>query len=79
MIERGQNNKYKIASLEKAVLDYLYWNPDMQSEEDLEGLRWNTDLISRLEDNNLFWKYLKIFDSKTLNHRVEILMEYSHA
>jgi predicted transcriptional regulator of viral defense system len=79
VIERGQNIKYKIASLEKAVLDYLYWNPDMQSEEDLEGLRWNTDLISRLEDNSLFWKYLKIFDSKTLNHRVEILMEYSHA
>ena len=79
VIERGQNIKYKIASLEKAVLDYLYRNPDMQSEEDLEGLRWNKDLLSRLEDNNLFWKYLKIFDSKTLNHRVEILMEYSHA
>lgn len=79
VIETGQNTKFKIARMEKAVLDYLYWNPDLQSEEDLEGLRWNTDLISSLEDNPLFWKYLKIFNSKTLDRRVKILMEYAHA
>lgn len=79
VIEKGQNTKFKIASLEKAVLDYLYWNPDLQSEEDLEGLRWSTDLISSLDDNPLFWKYLKIFNSKILDRRVRILMEYAHA
>ena len=60
-------------------LDYLYWNPDLQSEEDLEGLRWNTDLISSLDDNPMFWKYLNIFNSKTLNRRVKLVMEYAHA
>jgi predicted transcriptional regulator of viral defense system len=79
VIEKDQNTKFKIARLEKAVLDYLYWNPDMQSEEDLEGLRWNTDLISNLEDNPLFWKYLKVFNSKALDRRIKILMEYAHA
>jgi predicted transcriptional regulator of viral defense system len=79
VIEKDQNTKFKIARLEKAVLDYLYWNPDLQSEEDLEGLRWNTDLISSLNENPLFWKYLKIFNSKTLDRRVKILMEYVHA
>jgi len=79
VIEKDKNIKYKIANLEKAVLDYLYWNPDISSEEDLEGLRWNKDQLTRLEDNLLFWKYLKIFDSKILNHRVEIMMEYIHA
>jgi len=79
VIEKDQHIKYKIARLEKAVLDYLYWNPKLQCEEDLEGLRWNKDLISSLNDNHRFWKYLKIFDSKILNHRVKILMEYAHA
>lgn len=79
VIEKDQNTKFKIARLEKAVLDYLYWNPDIQSEEDLEGLRWNRDLISRLEDNPLFRKYLRIFNSNTLERRVRIMMEYAHA
>ena len=79
VIEKGQNTKFKIAKMEKAVLDYLYWNPDLQSEEDLEGLRWNTGLISSLNDNPLFWKYLRIFNNKTLDRRVKILMEYALA
>ena len=79
VIEKGQNTKFKIARLEKAILDYLYWNPDLQSVEDLEGLRFNKDLISDLEDNTLFRKYLRIFNSKTLDRRVKIMMEYAHA
>lgn len=79
VIEKDQNTKFKIAKLEKAVLDYLYWNPDLQSEEDLEDLRWNTDLISSLDDNLLFWKYLRVINSKVLDRRVKILMEYAHA
>lgn len=79
VVKKDQNTKFKIAWMEKAVLDYLYWNPDLQSEEDLEGLRWNTDLISSLDDNPMFWKYLKIFNSKILDRRVKILMEYAHA
>lgn len=79
VIEKEQNTKFKIARLEKAVLDYLYWNPDLQSEEDLEGLRWSIDLIASMNDNPLFWKYLKIFDSKILYRRVKFMMEYAHA
>ena len=79
VIEKSQNIKFKIAKLEKAVLDYLYWNPDLKSEDDLRGLRWDQDLISHLNDSTLFWKYLNIFNNKTLNQRVKILMEYAHA
>ena len=79
VIEKAKNIKFKIARLEKAVLDYLYWNSSLQSVEDLEGLRWNRDLISNLDDHPLFWKYVKIFNSKVLDRRVRILMEYAHA
>ena len=79
VIQQDRNTKFKIARLEKAMLDYLYWNPDLQSREDLEALRWNTDLISGLDANPLFRKYLKIFNNKVLNRRVKTLMEYAHA
>jgi len=79
IIEKNQTIKFKIARLEKAVLDYLYWNPGLQSENDLKGLRWNQELISSLNDSPLFCKYLKIFNNKALSQRVNILMEYAHA
>ena len=71
--------KYKIARLEKAVLDYLYWNKRVDSTDDFAGLRWNRQELLRLEDNPLFKKYLEIFDNRALERRVDLLMEYIHA
>jgi hypothetical protein len=79
VIENDKRVKYKIASLEKTILDFLYWNPDIESGEDLQGLRWNKEQLGRLEDNPILWKYLKIFNSKSLNRRVDAVMEYIHA
>jgi hypothetical protein len=79
VVEREKKIKYKIASLEKAVLDYLYWNVGIASGEDLEGLRWNKQQLLDLEDNSLFRKYLKIFNNKALARRVEVVLEYIHA
>ncbi len=79
VVEREKKIKYKIASIEKAVLDYLYWNAGIDSGEDLEGLRWNKQQLLYLEDNSLFWKYLKIFNSKALARRVEVVLEFIHA
>jgi len=71
--------KYKIASLEKAVLDYLYWNTRIDSSEDFAGLRWNRQELSGLDDNPLLKKYLMVFNNKALDRRVDLLMEYIHA
>ena len=48
VIEISPNIKFKVARLEKAVLDYLYWNPDLKSEEDWKGLRWNQESYSQV-------------------------------
>ena len=77
--KKSEKIKYKIASLEKAVLDYLYWNSGIASGEDLGGLRWDKGRLLDLEDSPKFWKYLRIFNSKALDRRVEVLMEYIHA
>lgn len=79
VIEKDKMIKYKIASLEKAVLDYLYWNPNIESGADFDGLRWNQEQLGSLENNTLFWKYLIIYNSKALENKVDILMEFIHA
>ncbi len=79
VIEKDKMIKYKIASLEKAVLDYLYWNPNIESGADFDGLRWNQEQLGSLENNTLFWKYLNIYNSKALENKVDILMEFIHA
>jgi predicted transcriptional regulator of viral defense system len=78
VVSPAQTTKHKIASLEKAVLDYLYLNSEVNSTEDLEGLRWNKYPLRRL-DNKLFSKYLEVFDSFALEGRGRLLMEYAHA
>jgi predicted transcriptional regulator of viral defense system len=79
VVKQDQHIQFKIASLEKAVLDYLYWNFSIDSVDDFEGLRWNQQELSSLMDNALFRRYLKVFDNKALERRVELLMEYIHA
>lgn len=79
VIEHDRKIKYKIASLEKTVLDYLYWNTRISSIDDFEGLRWNRQELVGLADNPLFKKYLKIFNNKALERKVYLLLEYIHA
>lgn len=79
VVKQGQRIQFKLASLEKAVLDYLYWNTSIDSLDDFEGLRWNQQELNSLADNALFEKYLKVFDNKALERKVELLLEYIHA
>lgn len=76
VIEISPMKKFKMAKLEKAVLDYLYLNPNIKSSDDLEGLRWNKSQLKDLMDNSIFIQYLKIFNKKALNRRVDHLKEY---
>lgn len=79
VIESGAGNKFKIASLEKALLDYLYLNSGIQSVADFEELRWNrTQLRGRL-DSSIFAKYINIYGKRALESRVNQFMEYLDA
>lgn len=79
VIEHNRLIKYKIASLEKTVLDYLYRNTRISSTDDFEGLRWNRQELVGLADNPLFNKYLEIFNNQSLERKVHLLLEYIHA
>lgn len=71
--------KYMIARLEKAVLDYLYLNPRINTVEDFAALRWNKHELIKLKKDILLQDYLKIFGKRSLEFRVGILMRYLNA
>jgi predicted transcriptional regulator of viral defense system len=75
-----QKNGYTVAfaSLEKAVLDYLYLNPHINSIDDFESLRWNKSVLKSM-DLALLENYLKLFHSKVLTKRIVILKKYIDA
>jgi len=71
--------KYSIARLEKAVLDFLYLNPQINAVEDFEGLRWNKQELIKIKKCSLLQDYLKIFYKRSLEYRVATLMRYLDA
>ena len=73
----GEGGKrYKIASCEKALLDYFYLNPSIKKRADFEGMRINRDLFRRTVDKKKFLEYLKRFNNKALAKRVSGFMEF---
>ncbi|MBN1317733.1 MAG: hypothetical protein JXA42_19775 [Anaerolineales bacterium] len=79
VLEVEKTIKFKIASLEKAVLDTLYWNTGIISIEDFIGLRWNRQELAESMEYSTLEKYQKIFNNKAIDRRVSLLMEYIHA
>lgn len=68
--------KIKIASLEKAILDYLYLNSKIISTDDFESLRWNKQILREEVNKEKLKKYLDIFSNARLSNRVAIMKEY---
>jgi len=79
VIENTPGIKFKIAYLEKALLDYLYLNSKIQSMADFEGLRWNRNQLHDLLDHLMFTRYIKLFDKRALENRVTQFLEYLNA
>lgn len=79
VIENSPGIKFKIAYLEKALLDYLYLNPEIRSFADFEELRWNRVQLHDLLDHSVFTQYGKLFDKRALDDRVNQFLEYLNA
>ena len=79
VIEKSPGIKYKIAYLEKAVLDYLYLHSDVDSGADFEELRWNRMQLLGLLDHSVITRYVKLFDKRALESRINQFMEYLNA
>lgn len=63
------------ASSEKALLDLLYLYPFYKTESDFHDLRLDEDFMQNSLNVSLFQEYLKLFGSKTLEKRANLLLK----
>jgi predicted transcriptional regulator of viral defense system len=78
-IIRYDNKYFKIASPEKAVLDYFYINSHLKKESDFASLRINRDMFSEQIKTKRLRAFLKKFGQKTLKNRMNSFLEFLSA
>lgn len=69
-------HRYQIAEAEKAVLDYLYFNPNIKDDESFKATRFNADEFRKRVNVEKFNKYLEAFNNKALARRVKKFLTY---
>lgn len=67
--------RFKIASPEKSVLDFLYLNSQINSREDMEELRFNPEEVRKKIDPIKFKEFLQKFGKQSLRDRAKLWME----
>jgi predicted transcriptional regulator of viral defense system len=71
-----KNQTFKIAEIEKAILDYLYLNSSIKTPDDFKGLRFNTVSFHEQADMEKLKRYLDQFDSRALEKRVGAFLTF---
>lgn len=74
-----RNHTFKIAEIEKAVLDYFYFNPKLKNEGEFEEWRFNRENFLEKANLEKFRKYLTLFKNKSLEKRVNRFINYLNA
>ena len=71
------DNKYfKIASIEKAVLDYFYINPHIKNKHDFVNLRINKDVFFEQINMEKLHTFTQKFGQRTLTKRINLFLEF---
>lgn len=69
-------DNFQIAEIEKCILDYFYLNSNIGNEADFNELRFNSNEFLKQYSSEKFVRYLKIFNNKALNLRVDKFMKF---
>lgn len=75
----GYDIGVRVANMEKAILDTLYFNPQIAEFADFESLRYNKLVLAESLDFNKLNKYREIFDNQRVSKAVNSLIEYINA
>ena len=62
---------YKMADIEKTILDYFYINTQLTTEADFFELRFNEEEFKTKADYEKLQKYLAAFNNKSLEKRIK--------
>jgi|AntAceMinimDraft_16_1070373.scaffolds.fasta_scaffold05674_7 predicted transcriptional regulator of viral defense system len=71
-----QGHYFKIAEIEKALLDHFYINSQLKTENDFMGMRFNLEVLRNRVDVSKLKEYLRRFDNKSLEKRINKLLEH---
>jgi predicted transcriptional regulator of viral defense system len=69
------SKSFKIADLEKAVIDFFYLHPNLKSDSDIIFLRFNTEIFMEKINHQKLQKYLRRFSKAALSDRISKFME----
>jgi predicted transcriptional regulator of viral defense system len=72
------NCTFRMATGEKAVLDFLYLRSDIDNYLSFESLRWNRTELQQINEN-ILRDYLGLYNSPKLNKKIEFLKAYLNA
>jgi hypothetical protein len=67
-----------IAEAEKAILDYFYLNPQLQSPKDMEYLRFDVESLNLSVSKEKLFDYLERFKSAALESRLRRMLDVYH-
>lgn len=70
---------FKIANIEKALLDYLYIRNAIKTRKDIEALRLNKQILQENLDLQKLFDYTNVYKSKTLLKKIQILNQFLDA
>lgn len=70
------NKHMKIASMEKAILDYFYLNPSIKRGSDFASLRINRDLFLEKAQEERLYEFTDKFAKKTLAKRIQSFLRF---
>ena len=73
---RHKDQVYKIAEIEKALIDYFYIKPFLKSDGDFEELRIDKETFFEEVNIEKLNKYLEACGSKALSRRVRKFVRY---
>ncbi|MBL4653400.1 MAG: hypothetical protein JKY53_11160 [Flavobacteriales bacterium] len=68
----------RMAEPEKVILDYFYLNK-LNSEDDVEAMRFNEVLVAELVDLDKLKRYQSVFNSKILDKRIRMFLNVTDA
>ncbi|RLC20685.1 MAG: hypothetical protein DRI57_04240 [Deltaproteobacteria bacterium] len=66
----------RIATMEKAILDYFYVNTSLKTEDDFASLRINEDAFFERFDEKRFINYMERFNQKILTSRMKHFLRW---
>ncbi|HBB03973.1 TPA: hypothetical protein DCZ39_03670 [Patescibacteria group bacterium] len=70
------NLTYKIADIEKTVLDFFYFKPHLNTEKEFENLRFDCYEFLEQADIKKFTRYLKQYSSQKFKKQMTDFISY---